>query len=302
MVHLGAIWAFFACGLAASSKWISLPLIIGAGITGSAGRGGFLGFLAAIIVTVCILRQFKRLLPIAVSVIVALILAIAVDPHLSIPGSDRELSSRQFISNLLSIGGDAEGSLEATKGWRLAWWNKIIDYTVYGPYFWMGKGYGINLADSDGFQTNGETHDLRSPHNSHLTLLARSGVPGVLLWSIVQLIWFLQICKDVAYARRRGLRHWVSLFVFLIAYWTAYMVSAAFDVMFEGPASGIPFWTLVGVGWGAHILLPKVASARFRHRIDSTSYQTAPGYLVSVGRISLETRPAPSSENAGLKA
>ena len=28
-----------------------------------------------------------------------------------------------------------------------------FDYTVFGDYFWTGKGFGINLADDDGFQT-----------------------------------------------------------------------------------------------------------------------------------------------------
>ena len=28
----------------------------------------------------------------------------------------------------------------------------IIDYTVFGDYFWTGKGFGISLADDDGFQ------------------------------------------------------------------------------------------------------------------------------------------------------
>lgn len=46
----------------------------------------------------------------------------------------------------------------------------------------------------------------------------------------------------------------VSFFSWLIAYWLAFMVSASFDVFLEGPMAGIPFWSLFGMGWGAHVI------------------------------------------------
>ena len=30
-------------------------------------------------------------------------------------------------------------------------WNIIIKDTVYGPHFWTRLGFGLNLADADGF-------------------------------------------------------------------------------------------------------------------------------------------------------
>jgi len=47
---------------------------------------------------------------------------------------------------------------------------------------------------------------------------------------------------------------WVGIFAWLMAYWLAFTVAAGFDVFLEGPMAGIPFWTLFGIGWGAHIL------------------------------------------------
>ncbi len=32
-------------------------------------------------------------------------------------------------------------------------------------------------------------NSLRSPHNGHLTILARTGVPGFALWAGMQLAW-----------------------------------------------------------------------------------------------------------------
>ena len=66
----------------------------------------------------------------------------------------RDISAKQLVENFISVFGSTTGSandLEETKGWRLEWWKVIFDYTFNGPYFWTGKGFGINLADADGF-------------------------------------------------------------------------------------------------------------------------------------------------------
>ena len=75
-------------------------------------------------------------------------------------------------------------ALEGTKEFRLRWWSDIINYTINGPYFWTGKGFGINLADDDGFQVYAD-HSLRAPHNGHIEILARTGVPGLILWILM---------------------------------------------------------------------------------------------------------------------
>jgi hypothetical protein len=43
----------------------------------------------------------------------------------------------------------------------------------------------------------------------------------------------------------------MGMFLFLLAYWVAFMVNASFDVFLEGLMGGIWFWTLYGVGLGA---------------------------------------------------
>jgi hypothetical protein len=179
----------------------------------------------------------------------------AFDFRVTVPGTTRELSVQQLGENLQSvIGSTSSSDLEGTRQWRLIWWQRIIDYTVFGPYFWMGKGYGVNLADSDGFQVGTRDEPLRSPHSSHLTFLARSGVPGFVLWVAVQITWASLMFKSYFQARRQEAKVWVGIFAWLMAYWLAFITAAGFDVFLEGPMAGIPFWSLFGVGWGAHIL------------------------------------------------
>jgi len=163
-----------------------------------------------------------------------------------------------ITNSLRSVIGDSERSeLEGTKDWRLSWWSKIWEYTVNGPYFWQGKGYGINLADSDGFQVGTREEPLRSPHNSHLTVLARSGVPGFLLWLLLQLVWAASVAQSYVRARSLGWSSWAGVFAWVLAFWLAFVIEAAFDVSLESPMSGIPFWSVFGLGWGAHVLFQR---------------------------------------------
>ena len=119
-------------------------------------------------------------------------------------GQERIVSFEQLTTNVKSIFGGAEGfSGEGSKMWRIMWWQKIIDYTIFGEYFWTGKGFGINLADDDGFQVLADSA-LRSPHNGHLTFLARAGVPGFFLWIGLQFSFVLSLWKSYRRLLRRG--------------------------------------------------------------------------------------------------
>jgi hypothetical protein len=170
---------------------------------------------------------------------------------LHIPLHDgRELSFEQLTNNVKSIAGmgdEEAATLDATKKWRLDWWNHIIDYTFHGDYFWTGKGFGINLADDDGFQVNIDG-SLRSPHNGHLTILARSGVPGLVLWALLNLSWAIAMLDGFVRARRAKQEIWAGTFIFILAYWAAYLTNAAFDVFLEGPVGGVWFWVIFGTG------------------------------------------------------
>jgi O-antigen ligase len=160
----------------------------------------------------------------------------------------RPATFQQLIDNLLSVfGSSSDRNLEGTKQFRLAWWGKIVDYTVFGKYFWTGKGFGVNLADSDGFQTNAD-HSLRSPHNSEMTVLARMGVPGLVFWVLVQGSFGIGLLRATLAHRRAGAVQVAAVGGWLLAYWVAMMVDTSFDPYLEGPQGGIWFWVIFGLG------------------------------------------------------
>jgi hypothetical protein len=182
-----------------------------------------------------------------------------VDFHLDSDDLRRPVSVRQYVENITSTfaGGNDE---DETKEWRLNWWSDIIGYTVHGPYFWTGKGFGPNLADSDGYQTSApDETQLRSPHNGHMTMLARGGVPGLVLWIVALGAWLCAIIRQLMEARRLRDDWWAGVFAFLLIYWTAILVASSFDVVLEGPVMGIWFWTIHGIGLSSLIL--------HRHRV-----------------------------------
>ena len=161
---------------------------------------------------------------------------------------NRPPTTTQWWDNIVSIflsSGNAQ--LQGTKQFRLLWYGEIIDYTFKGSYFWDGKGFGINLAASDGFQ--GTLDDsFREVPNSHLAVLARMGVPGFVLWVLLQLGFALFLLRALLAYRRAGDKQLAAVAVWILAFWSAMMVNSVFDPFIESPQGGIWFWTLFGVG------------------------------------------------------
>lgn len=163
------------------------------------------------------------------------------------PRVAREVSTDQLFDNITSIFGESsDENLEGTKRFRLGWWREIIDYTFNGPYFWQGKGFGVNLADADGFQVAEGV--MRAPHNSHLSILARMGVPGFGIWIVLQVGFGIVLLLAAIRAHRLRLGLLSQLSAWVLVYWTAIMVNTSFDPYLEGPQGAIWFWSVFGLG------------------------------------------------------
>jgi hypothetical protein len=170
------------------------------------------------------------------------------EPPVIPPPKGRPATFDQLIDNILSLFvPSSDADLEGTKQFRLAWWGTIVDYTVFGDYFWTGKGFGVNLADVDGFQSTLD-HSLRAPHNSHVTVLARMGVPGFVLWVVLQAAFGIGLLRTTLTNRRAGDLALAAVGGWLLAYWVAMMLDTSFDPYLEGPQGGIWFWAVFGLG------------------------------------------------------
>jgi O-Antigen ligase len=257
-VHLTGAAVFVLVGFRkVSSLWI-LFVLASMMMASVSSRGAMLAFVLPFIFAVLVLGKLREL---AVGLVVGLVIfatAYAVettftDHREARTTSERSFSARQIVDNVASIAGQGGQQTEGTKTWRLEWWNIILANTVFGPNFWTGRGFGLNLADADGFQDGDHPNlpALRSPHNVHMTVLARAGFPGAALWLGFLTSWFAMMLQAMLTARRRGQSEWAGLFLFASCYAASFVINATFDVALEGPMQGIWFWCLVGFGIGS---------------------------------------------------
>ena len=253
-VILAAGAAFTVVGLGLRQSGVRellfwLPWLGTTALVGAVSRGGMLAALSSGAALLFVRSSIRWVRVVLVTVVLIAAFGL-VNPEVNV-GLERRLSFQQLATNMLSIVIPQHDEIvDGTKEWRLRWWNKIFSYTLNGPYYWRGKGFGINLADDDGFQVL-ESGALREPHNGHIAILARSGVPGLILWVLVQGGYALSLVRAAWIARRHGQVFWLQLFGVLFVYWLASMVNMAFDVYLEGPQGGIPFWSSIGLGLAA---------------------------------------------------
>ena len=268
-VMLAGVAAFLLTGLFAWGRtrttlqegFVWVVWLAGLAFTAAANRGGMLAASMAVFSGLFVRRLTRWLLPLSIGVLV-LSAGWLANPQIDLGA--RSLSVDQLVQNVTSIFTNANGTeTQATKEWRLAWWDKIIGYTVDGPYFWTGKGYGINLADADGFQVNSDG-SLRAPHSTHFEILARSGVPGLVSWFALQATFGAAMLLAAVRAYRARSNVLLALIAWSFVYWLAALVNSSFDVYLGGPQGGIPFWADVGFG----IFLCRLAADRVRVELD----------------------------------
>jgi|SRR5579883_889106 len=260
--HLAGLMVFALIGYRkVSAVWVFMWFATLAPVVAT-NRGAALSVVVPIVFAMIMLGRFRLMFTVLRTGIAIFVAMLALE---SLSGQydeareswDRPVSAHQILENVLSIVGQSGNQGEGTKQWRLNWWDIIIKDTIHGSRFWTGRGFGVNLAEEDGFAgpnitANGQNRALtRSPHNAQMTLLARAGVPGLTLWALVLASWFGMLMRTMLTARARGHKSWADLFLFIGCYVAAIVINASFDVVLEGPVQGIWFWCLFGFGIGS---------------------------------------------------
>jgi len=82
-------------------------------------------------------------------------------------------------------------------------------------------------------------------------VLARAGVPGLAVWTLLQSTFALSLLIAFFKARRERREWWARMNLWILSFWLAFTVNAAFDVFIEGPQGGVWFWCLIGFGIAA---------------------------------------------------
>ena len=176
-------------------------------------------------------RTLLKFVPIIMVIGIGLFIAIDIQGD----AQGRTVSLSQITDNFTSIvSSDIDGTLTDNKVWRLIWWAKIVNESFTLQHFFVGKGLGMSLAGNDILNTD---DNLRSPHNFHLTILARFGYFVFIAW----IIWLVSLFKPLFTRKLAGKTLAITSILL------AFIINGSFDVFFEGPMGAFPFWTFVGL-------------------------------------------------------
>ncbi|UGA45906.1 O-antigen ligase family protein [Bradyrhizobium quebecense] len=257
--HLAGATVFILTGMRKPTPIWTACLITAVVMVGAVSRAAVLAFAVPVVLAALALGKLRPVLVVVATGTVLLAASYAIETTVSgyqeaRVSTERRISVAQIVENIASIVGQGGAQTEDTTQWRANWWRTIVEKTVHGPYFWTGRGFGVNLAVEDGLARANSERPLRSPHSAHMTILARAGVPGLVLWAAFLAAWFGTLLRAMVLAYRRGHTEWAALMLFIACYVSSCIINASFDVALEAPMQGTWFWCLIGFGIGATMI------------------------------------------------
>jgi O-antigen ligase len=251
---LGFLWLFPGTrSLRSRVAWSVLALAVIV-LSATQNRGGLLGVAAGAVVGLAFFRGPLRLIKRSlVPVVLFLTLATLLPFRVPIAGwQARSFSVSQLVKNVVSITGTQHGgNLNSNAAGREHLWSAVYQKQVADGTLVYGSGFGVNLATQVGVyqaSVSQPGNPLRSPHNSHLDVLARMGLVGLALWGALWLGWYWRMVAGCRRLLRRGLRARRHVAVLCMMATTAILVSSFFAPELEGAQVAALLWTAFGVG------------------------------------------------------
>jgi hypothetical protein len=253
LIVLGALWLFpSGRGTRSRAVW-SIVALVTIVLAGTQSRGNLLAVTAGAIIGLALAANRRWLIIRAVSVIsIALAMAILLSVRIPVTGGQgRAFSISQLVANVASIGGAQEaGNLGGTVYGRELLWSQVLDKQVADGLLIEGYGFGPNIAlMAGGVEAEGTPSDpLRSPHNSHLDIIARLGMVGFFMWLALWACWYWRMLMGCRRLAQRGLHNRRSIAVLCLMIVTSIMVSSFFAPGLEGAQIAALMWVPFGVG------------------------------------------------------
>jgi capsular polysaccharide biosynthesis protein len=188
---------------------------------------------------------------------VALVLVPTLLFNLQIQLGARSLSLQQVGDNVASIVSrnpqrdEAETGLQGTIKWRQDLFGRVLQNSLTSDRAVTGRGFGPILSydflDPE-TQTQGSgAPPLRSAHNSHITLLVRTGLLGFGLWVLLWVIFFRGVGRAARLARQGPSNSAGGVAVWLLAGVVGLLFMSFSDPTLETPQGAIWLWSMVGL-------------------------------------------------------
>jgi hypothetical protein len=149
----------------------------------------------------------------------------------------------EHVSSLaLTRGTAGEGTIEDREKWASDVWDRV---TSSRSNLLVGEGFGKPLIDFEG----PEGVEVRQPHNTHLSVLARLGLIGILLWTLFHLSIVARFFRGLR-ARGPSDETASSLVLWLFIFYVTAMVVTSVQPLLEFSYGAIPFYFLMGFALG----------------------------------------------------
>ncbi|WP_159081321.1 O-antigen ligase family protein [Nocardioides sediminis] len=213
-------------------------------------RGSLLGIVLAGTVALAFLADRVRVVSwMSAAVGITLTLMLLLSIKVPFPGvQGRDYSAQQFVANVVSLTGrETGGNLGGTVDGRKELWSRVLAKQVSEHRVLSGAGFGPNLAAEVGVFDDGED-SLRNPHNTHISVVARMGAFGMLLWVGLWGAWYWRMIGAARRLRHTARHADAQLGGVCLAVATTVLVASVFDPQLEGPQVAILLWTIVGMG------------------------------------------------------
>jgi O-Antigen ligase len=229
--------------------WSCLALVVIA-LVATQNRGALLGIMAGSAVALMFLSERARVvLWTLAGTGIALTLMLLLSVQIPFPGlQGRAYSAEQLITNVVSLtGAETPGNLSGTVDGRKQLWMLVLDKQSDERRVLTGAGFGPNLAAEVGVFDDGED-SLRNPHNTHLSVLARMGAVGALLWGVFWVAWYWRMVSASRRLRSTTRHADGQMGGVCLTIATTVLVASVFDPQLEGPQVAVLLWSLVGMG------------------------------------------------------
>lgn len=248
LMIISFIWLVWTPETAEQVRWrnlVSGGALVGILVLATANRGGFVAaavgsgvFLALLPGRTRLIVTFSRVL------LVVAVATVIIDPRIDL--GRREISVEQLTENVSTlVGQQASSELSGNITWRIRHWENIwrgvnLDVPL------AGHGFGPNIAEI--YDIPQTEIGLRNAHNSQLTVFARMGWIGLVLWNFMWVIWFYEVNATRRRLRSVGLDRLSGLGAWAMVGAVGSQVEAFFNPTIEAPPGSFWLWSIFGLG------------------------------------------------------
>lgn len=251
-VHLVLIvaflWLVWVPSDVVDARWrtlMSVLALLGIMVLATNSRGGLVAAIVGLAILLWMFPSRTRLVAtLARGLLAIAIVVVIIDPQIEL--GERDVSASQLANNVNSLFTFEGGpSLGGNISWRLEHWSNILD-GVNRDVPLVGHGFGPNIAEI--YRIPQVDIGLRNAHNTHLTILARAGWIGLILWVALWVSFFFEVNRARLRLRGAGMHRLSGLAAWVICGVAAAHVEAIFNPSIEGPPAAFWLWSLMGVG------------------------------------------------------